>query len=71
MNLKKFEKNSSGLNPKDIPCKVLNNGKQMPSIGIGTFGSDLYSAQQIAEAVIFAAEVGQSSFDCASVYNNE
>ena len=34
----------------------------MPSIGIGTFGSDLYSAHQIAEAVIFAAEVGQRSF---------
>ena len=33
------------------------------SIGIGTFGSDLYSPQQIAEAVIYAAEIGQRSFE--------
>ena len=71
MNLKKFEYNSEGIDPKEIPYKILNNGEQMPSIGIGTFGSDLYSPQQIAEAVIYAAEIGQRSFDCASVYNNE
>ena len=71
MNLKKFEYNSEGIDPKKIPYKILNNGEQIPSIGIGTFGSDLYSPQQIAEAVIYAAEIGQRSFDCASVYNNE
>ena len=66
-----FSRNASGVNPADIPVKVLNNGERMPTIGIGTFGSDLYNADQVADAVIYAAEVGQRFFDCASVYSNE
>jgi alcohol dehydrogenase (NADP+) len=66
-----FRKNSQGIHPADVPVKVLNNGQRMPAIGIGTFGSDLYSADQVADAVIYAAEFGQRSFDCASVYSNE
>ena len=66
-----FSRNALGVNPADIPVKVLNNGERMPTIGIGTFGSDLYNADQVADAVIYAAEVGQRFFDCASVYSNE
>jgi diketogulonate reductase-like aldo/keto reductase len=43
----------------------------MPAIGLGTFGSDRFSAQDIAAAVIGAAEVGYRSFDCARIYGNE
>jgi len=43
----------------------------MPAIGLGTFGSDHVSAEEIAEAVKGAAAVGYRHFDCASVYGNE
>ena len=43
----------------------------MPAIGLGTFGSDRFSAEEIAEAVSGALEVGYRHFDCASVYENE
>jgi diketogulonate reductase-like aldo/keto reductase len=43
----------------------------MPAIGLGTFGSDHVSANQVAEAVKGAAAVGYRHFDCASVYGNE
>lgn len=66
-----FKKNKLAIDPKLLKSVTLNNGIKMPGIGIGTFGSDLYSADQVADAVIYAAEVGQRSFDCASVYGNE
>ena len=43
----------------------------MPAIGLGTFGSDHVSADEIAAAVEGAAAVGYRHFDCASVYGNE
>jgi diketogulonate reductase-like aldo/keto reductase len=43
----------------------------MPAIGLGTFGSDKYSGEQVAEAVLGAAEIGYRHIDCASVYGNE
>jgi diketogulonate reductase-like aldo/keto reductase len=43
----------------------------MPAIGLGTFGSDHVTGQEIADAVIGAAEVGYRHFDCAAVYSNE
>jgi diketogulonate reductase-like aldo/keto reductase len=46
-------------------------GAEMPAIGLGTFGSDKYSGQQIAEAVIDAPSIGYRHFDCAAVYGNE
>ena len=56
-----FEKNSQAIDPAFIKSVTLNNGILMPSIGIGTFGSDLYSSDQVADAVIYAAEFGQRS----------
>jgi alcohol dehydrogenase (NADP+) len=60
-----------GVDPNIVPRKTLNNGEKMPAIGMGTFGSDRFTAIQIANAVIGAAEYGQRAFDCASVYGNE
>ena len=46
-------------------------GAAMPAIGLGTFGSDHVTPQQVAEAVKGAAAAGYRHFDCASVYSNE
>lgn len=56
---------------ESVPKKTLSNGQQIPAIGLGTFGSDNYNAQQIAEAVDFAIRKGYRHIDCASVYMNE
>ena len=54
-----------------IPHRTLSTGARMPAIGLGTFGSDHVTADEIAEAVKGAAAVGYRHFDCASVYGNE
>jgi diketogulonate reductase-like aldo/keto reductase len=54
-----------------LPTQTLHSGDKIPVLGLGTFGSDNYSAEEIALAVIGAAEVGYRHFDCASVYGNE
>ena len=43
----------------------------MPAIGLGTFGSDHVSAEEVAEAVKSAVLAGYRHLDCASVYRNE
>jgi alcohol dehydrogenase (NADP+) len=59
------------IDPRRVPTRTLYTGAKIPVIGLGTFGSDKYSGEIIAEAVIGAAEVGYRHFDCASVYGNE
>ena len=59
------------VNPEMVPKKRLRSGAAMPAIGLGTFGSDAFSAKQIAAAVTAAAGLGYRHFDCASVYGNE
>jgi diketogulonate reductase-like aldo/keto reductase len=59
------------VDPALIPQHVLANGARMPAIGLGTFGSDHVSAEQVAEAVRGAARAGYRHFDCAAVYGNE
>jgi len=54
-----------------VPIKVLSNGQKMPAVGMGTFGSDRFSAEQVSDAVLEAASAGFRFFDCASVYGNE
>lgn len=54
-----------------IPVRTLANGDRMPALGLGTFGSDKYSAQEVARAVVEAVEVGYRHVDCAAVYGNE
>ncbi len=53
------------------PTRKLSSGAEIPIIGLGTFGSDKYSPDQVAAAVIEAANVGYRHFDCAAVYGNE
>ena len=57
--------------PELVPKRKLYSGAEIPAIGLGTFGSDHYTAEQIASAVRGAAEVGYRHFDCAAVYGNE
>jgi alcohol dehydrogenase (NADP+) len=60
-----------GVDPNRVPKRKLFTGAAMPAIGLGTFGSDHASADEIAAAVKGAAAVGYRHFDCASVYENE
>ena len=59
------------IDPGRVPKRTLGNGARMPVVGMGTFGSDRYSAEQVAAAVAEAAALGYRHFDCASVYGNE
>jgi hypothetical protein len=61
----------TSIDPQLIPQKSLSNGDSMPCIGLGTFGSDRYSADEVAEAVYQAVLAGYRHIDCASVYGNE
>ncbi|HSI72440.1 MAG TPA: aldo/keto reductase [Fimbriimonas sp.] len=60
-----------GIDPRDVPKKRLANGDEIPAVGLGTFGSDKYSANEVADAVEHAIGIGYRHFDCASVYGNE
>lgn len=67
----KFVPDREGIDPDRVPTRRLNNGNIIPSIGLGTFGSDHVGHVEVAKAVLGAAEVGYRHFDCASVYGNE
>lgn len=59
------------IDPNLVPKKRLATGEEIPCIGMGTFGSDRFTAEQISNAVKGAIEVGYRLFDCAAVYGNE
>ena len=59
------------VDPAQVPKHTLYTGCEIPAVGIGTFGSDKYSAAEIAEAVYGAVRGGYRLIDCASVYQNE
>jgi hypothetical protein len=40
---------TDGVNPKSVPYKTTATGARMPVVGLGTFGSDHYSVESIAE----------------------
>jgi len=62
-----FEK----IDPNSVPKRKLYTGAEIPAVGLGTFGSDRFTASQIAEAVLGAIESGYRHIDCAMVYGNE
>lgn len=59
------------INPVDVPKVTLYNGAQMPCIGMGTFGSDRVTAEEVSGAVAGAIRAGYRLFDCAACYGNE
>lgn len=69
--MSQFKIADKAVDQAKIPYRVLSNGTKMPAIGMGTFGSDRFSAEQVSQAVLGAASIGFRFFDCASVYGNE
>jgi len=66
-----FSPAPDGVDPQNVPTKPLAHGQRIPVIGMGTFGSDAVTADQVATAVVEAAQMGYRHFDCAAVYGNE
>ena len=59
------------IDPKLVPKRKLSNGQEIPCMGMGTFGSDRFTPEQVSQAVAGAIRCGYRLFDCASVYGNE
>lgn len=59
------------LDQKVIPTRKLRDGREIPCVGLGTFGSDKYGPQEVSEAVYGAIKYGYRLIDCAAVYQNE
>lgn len=59
------------INPELVPKRTLSTGEKVPCIGMGTFGSDRFTAEQVSSAVGGAIRCGYRLFDCAAVYGNE
>jgi alcohol dehydrogenase (NADP+) len=59
------------IDPNRVPKRKVYTGAEIPGIGLGTFGSDRFSADDIAGAVLGAIEHGYRHIDCAMVYGNE
>ena len=66
-----FQMAPDGIDPRKVPFKTLNNGCKMPAIGLGTFGSDHVSAEDVAKVVGEALQLGYRYIDCAACYGNE
>jgi alcohol dehydrogenase (NADP+) len=66
-----YVSDKDGIDPNKVPKRTLHTGAKIPAIGLGTFGSDRFTGEQIAEAVLGAISVGYRHIDCASVYGNE
>src|SRR5512141_3135509 len=60
-----------GIDPQRVPFRTLYTNAKIPAIGLGTFGSDRFSGEAIAEAVKGAISAGYRNIDCAAVYGNE
>jgi diketogulonate reductase-like aldo/keto reductase len=69
--MSKFIPAKDGVEPNRVPARALYTGAKIPAIGLGTFGSDRFSGQEVAQAVKGALAAGYRHIDCASVYGNE
>lgn len=61
----------NAINPADVPKRKLSSGDEIPAVGLGTFGSDRFTKEEIADAVLGAISNGYRHIDCAQVYMNE
>ncbi|MCG8309123.1 MAG: aldo/keto reductase [Cytophagales bacterium] len=59
------------IDPALVPMRKLYNGAEIPAVGLGTFGSDRFGHEEIANAVKEAIRSGYRHIDCAAVYMNE
>ena len=59
------------INQTLIPKIKLSSGEEIPCVGMGTFGSDRFTAEQVSDAVAGAIRCGYRMFDCAACYQNE
>ena len=59
------------VSPELVPQRKLSNGMVIPGIGMGTFGNDRYTSEEVSDAVYGAIEAGYRLFDCAASYGNE
>jgi diketogulonate reductase-like aldo/keto reductase len=66
-----FTLSKNAIASEAVPAVRLSDGSTIPMIGLGTFGSDHVSPQEVAEAVQGALAAGYRHIDCASVYGNE
>ncbi len=66
-----FRMHSDAVDPARVPQRRLSTGDLMPGIGLGTFGSDKYGPEPVAEAVRGALRTGYRLIDCAACYGNE
>lgn len=62
---------SDAVEPSKVPQRTLYTGAKMPGLGIGTFGSDRFTSEDIANAIEDAVKSGYRLVDCASCYGNE
>jgi len=66
-----FKISETSIDPKAVPMRKLRTGDLIPAVGLGTFGSDRFSKEEVADAVLGAIANGYRHIDCASVYMNE
>jgi alcohol dehydrogenase (NADP+) len=70
-NKQPFAIAADAVDPAQVPYRTLYTGAKIPAVGLGTFGSDRFSGEDIAQAVKGAISVGYRHIDCAAVYGNE
>lgn len=59
------------MNPAMVPKVKIYTGEEIPCVGMGTFGSDRFTPEQVSNAVAGAIRCGYRMFDCAACYGNE
>ncbi len=67
----KFSTASDALDAAQVPFRTVYTGARIPVVGLGTFGSDRFSGDEIAASVKTAISLGYRHIDCAAVYGNE
>lgn len=59
------------IEPSIVPKVTLHTGEEIPCVGMGTFGSDRFTPEEVSGAVAGAIRCGYRMFDCAACYGNE